>query len=121
MRPGTSSRGVRSGSADRDYVTDAMVVAAVLVSVGLIAVSVTLNARMAYRSADTVFDAWVYALAAGFADALKAYAPFAVHAGWRNRDVVAVIAALTVFVTVTAYAFSEVGFALLHRASSAAS
>lgn len=71
---------------------------------------------MAYRSADTVFDAWIYAIAAGLGDALKAYAPFAVYAGYRNKDWVAVVAAGLVFVVISAFTFTaEFGFALLHR------
>lgn len=103
MPVGRSSRAARTANADNSRATDLLVVAAIAVSVGLIAVSVTLNARMAYRGAGTLIDAWIYALAAGLADVLNAYAPFAAHAGWRSRDPVAVVAAVTVFATVSAY------------------
>lgn len=116
FRSSTTRRAGRSLNAARNETPRILPWLAVLVSVGLIFVSITLNGRMAYRSADTVLDAWIYAVAAGLGDALKAYAPFAAFAGYRNRDWVAVVAAGLVFVVISAFTFSaEFGFALLHR------
>jgi hypothetical protein len=90
----------------------------VLVSLGLIGVSALLNFRMGFRSADTVFDGWIYGSGAAFADGLKVLAPFVLLWGWRERDVLAVLAAGVLFVVCTAYSLTAgLGFAAQHRAA----
>jgi len=102
----------------RGWTTNCLVVFGVLVSLGLIGVSALLNFRMGFRSADTVFDGWVYGLGAAFADGLKAVAPFVLLWGWRERDVLAVLGAGVLFLVCTAYSLTAgLGFAAQHRAA----
>jgi hypothetical protein len=75
---------------------------------------------MGCRSADTAFDGWVYGLAVGMGDGLKALSPFVGAWGFRHRDYLASGAAVLVFVVFTAYSFTAaLGFAAEHRASKA--
>jgi hypothetical protein len=117
MRPaGRSSRSARNGAVDIGWVTHGLVVVGIVLSLGLIIVSVILNFRVGYRAADTELDGWIYGCGAGMADGLKALAPFAIHAGWKNRDWLAVVTASCLFVAISAYTFSaELGFATQHR------
>jgi hypothetical protein len=98
------------------WLTEAMVLIGIVVSLVLIVGSVILNFRVGYRSADTELDAWLYGCCAGAADGLKAVAPFAAYWGWKNKDWLAVVTAVCVFVAVSSYTFSaEFGFAAQHR------
>ena len=95
---------------------DALVIIGIVASLALIVGSVLLNFRMAYRSADTEFDAWLYGIVAGAADCIKAMMPFAIAWGLRKRDRIAVVAGAAVFGIFTLYSFSSaVGFAAQHR------
>ncbi|HEX2842058.1 hypothetical protein [Hyphomicrobium sp.] len=94
----------------------------ILVSLGLIAVSVALNFRMGFRSADTELDGKLYGAGAAFGDSLKAIAPFMMSWGFRNGDVLAAISAVMLFSICTVYSFvSALGFAAEHRANKAGS
>jgi hypothetical protein len=106
---------------DSNYFIDALVILGILASVVLIVGSILLNFRMAYRSADTEFDAWLYGIVAGAADCIKAMMPFAIAWGIRKRDRLAVVAGAAVFGIFTLYSFSSaVGFAAQHRIAKAA-
>lgn len=118
-RRGKRLRGARRRPAG-SLAVDAVVLAGVVVSVGLIAVSALLNFRMGYRSADTEFDGLVYGAGAGLGDALKAISPFMLHIGLRNRDWLAAGAAALIFSVFSVYSFTAaLGFAADHRASKA--
>ncbi|MBT3071443.1 hypothetical protein KKP04_11265 [Rhodomicrobium sp. Az07] len=106
---------------DSDHFVDVLVILGIAASLVLIVGSVLLNFRMAYRSADTEFDAWLYGVVAGAADCIKAMMPFAIAWGIRKRDRLAVIGAAAVFGIFTLYSFSSaVGFAAQHRIAKAA-
>lgn len=95
---------------------DTVVVFGVLVSLGLIAVSVALNYRMGYRSADNAFDGTLYGTGAACGDCLKAIAPFMASWGLRHGDMLAASSAAIVFLVCTTFSFvSAVGFAAEHR------
>lgn len=88
----------------------------VCTSLGLIAVSVLLNFRMGYRSADTELDGWIYGLGAGLGDALKAISPFMAAYGLKHRDWLVGGAAILLFAVFTSYSFiAALGFAAEHR------
>lgn len=115
-KPSSSARGRRGG----DGVVHAVATLGTALSFGLIVASAILNFRMGYRSADTEFDGWVYGLAVGMGDGLKALSPFVGAWGFRHRDYLATCAAVLVFVVFTAYSFTAaLGFAAEHRASKA--
>lgn len=117
-RLGKPSFAARKRVSGRGWTTNCLVVFGVLVSLGLIGVSALLNFRMGFRSADTVFDGWIYGSGAAFADGLKALAPFVLLWGWRERDVLAVVGAGVLFVVCTAYSLTAgLGFAAQHRAA----
>ena len=97
-----------------------MVVFGILVSLGLIAVSVALNFRMGFRSAETELDGKLYGAGAAFGDCLKAIAPFMMSWGVRNGDVLAAASSVVLFGICTSYSFvSSLGFAAEHRAGKA--
>ncbi|CEJ87874.1 conserved membrane hypothetical protein [Hyphomicrobium sp. GJ21] len=97
---------------------DALVTIGIALSVGLIAVSATLNYRMGYRSADTEIDGIIYGSGAGLADGIKAISPFMGAWGWRNGDYLAVACAAVLFTVLTSYSFTAaLGFAAQHRAN----
>lgn len=117
-RLGKPSFAARKQAGGRGWVINCLVVFGVMVSLGLIGVSAALNFRMGMRSADTLIDGWVYGLGAGFSDGLKALAPFVLLWGWRQRDVLAGLAAVLVFGVCTAYSLTaSLGFAAQHRAA----
>lgn len=92
--------------------TNAVVVGAVLLSVGLIAVSATLNFRMAYRMGDSTLDGWVYGGGAATADILKALLPLCIWWAWRRRQLVAALAGAVLLLVFAAYSFTaSVGYA----------
>jgi hypothetical protein len=71
---------------------------------------------MAYRSADTEIDAWIYGLSIGLGDALKALMPFVVARALAQRNWLAVAAGAAFFAIMSLYSFSAaVGFAAQHR------
>lgn len=87
-------------------------------SLGLIAVSVSLNFRMGFRSADSELDGKLYGAGAAFGDCLKAIAPFMMSWGLRHGDVLSAASAVVLFGICTTYSFvSSLGFAAEHRAS----
>jgi hypothetical protein len=87
-----------------------------LLSLGLICGSIALNFRMAYRSADTVIDAWIYGISIGLGDALKALMPFVVARALAQRNWLAVGAGAAFFAIMSVYSFTAaVGFAAQHR------
>lgn len=97
-----------------------MVVFGILVSIGLIAVSVALNVRMGYRSAGSDIDGKLYGLGAGLGDCLKAISPFMASWGIRQGDVLAVASAMVLFIICTGYSFmASLGFAAEQRAGRA--
>lgn len=115
-KPSSGARGRPGG----DIVVHAVATLGTALSLGLILASAILNFRMGYRSADTEFDGWVYGLAVGMGDGLKALSPFVGAWGFRHRDYLATGAAVLVFVVFTAYSFTAaLGFAAEHRASKA--
>lgn len=92
----------------------------ILVSVCLIAVSVALNVRMGFRSAETELDGKLYGAGAGLGDCLKAVAPFMLSWGIRHGDVLAVLSAGALFAVCTGYSFvAALGFAAEQRAGKA--
>lgn len=92
----------------------------VLVSLALVAVSVALNARMGYRSAESDIDGKLYGLGAGLGDCLKAIAPFMASWGVRHGDVLAAMSAVVLFGICTGYSFiASLGFAAEQRAGKA--
>lgn len=110
--PGEGSR--------RNLTVDAVVVFGILVSIGLIAVSVALNVRMGYRSADSDVDGKLYGLGAGLGDCLKAISPFMASWGIRQGDLLAVASATVLFIICTGYSFmASLGFAAEQRAGRA--
>lgn len=99
---------------------DAVVVIGIVASVGMIGVSVALNARMGYGSADTDVDGKLYGAGAGLGDCLKAMAPFMLGWAVKNRDPLAAASAALLFGICTAYSFTAaLGFAAQHRAEKA--
>jgi hypothetical protein len=89
-----------------------------LLSLGVICGSVLLNFRMAYRSADTEFDAWIYGLSIGLGDGLKALMPFVVVRAFARQNWLAVAAGAIFFTIMSAYSFTAaIGFAAQHRMS----
>lgn len=114
------SRNARKQENPRSLIVDAVVVFGIVVSLGLIAVSVALNFRMGFRSADTELDGKLYGAGAAFGDCLKAIAPFMISWGIRHGDVLAAASAVVLFGICTTYSFvSSLGFAAEHRASKA--
>lgn len=102
----------------RNLLVDAVVVFGIVVSLGLIAVSVLLNFRMGLRSADTELDGKLYGAGAAFGDCLKSIAPFMMSWGLRNGDWLAAVSAVALFIVCTTYSFvSALGFAAEHRAN----
>lgn len=117
-RRGPRSRVARKQEIPRNLLVDAVVIFGILVSLGLIAVSVALNFRMGFRSADTELDGKLYGAGAAFGDCLKAIAPFMVSWSLRYGDVLAAASAVVLFGICTTYSFvSSLGFAAEHRAS----
>lgn len=117
---GTRSKRAQGAAGARNLTADAVVVFGILVSVGLIAVSVALNVRMGYRSGDSDFDGKLYGLGAGLGDCLKAIAPFMMSWGIRHGDALAAISAVLLFGICTGYSFvSSLGFAAEQRANKA--
>jgi hypothetical protein len=111
---------VRKQQNPRNPLVDAVVLFGILMSLGLIAVSVALNFRMGFRSADTELDGKLYGAGAAFGDCLKAIAPFMMSWGLRNRDWLATASAIVLFGVCTTYSFvSALGFAAEHRANKA--
>lgn len=101
----------------RSLTADTLVAIGILISLGLIAISATLNFRMAYRTADTELDGWIYGMGAGLADGLKALLPFMMWWAWRHRHFLAVGIAIVLFTVLTAYSLTaSLGFAAQHRA-----
>lgn len=120
MKRGKLSKSSRSARDGRNGLVDALVVAGIGVSLGLVAVSISLNVRMGMRSADNPLDGYLYGAGAGFGDALKAVAPFMLAWAIRHRDTVAAMAAILLFCLSTAFSFTATfGFAAEHRASRA--
>lgn len=116
------SKRVRKQENPRSLVVDAVVLFGIVVSLGLIAVSVALNFRMGLRSADTELDGKLYGAGAAFGDCLKAIAPFMMSWGMRNGDWLAAVSAVVLFAVCTTYSFvSALGFAAEHRAGKAGS
>ncbi len=116
---GLRSRNVPKGGSP-SLLVDGVVVFGILVSLGLIAVSVALNFRMGYRSADSELDGKLYGAGAAFGDCLKALAPFMMSWGLRKGDPLAVASAVILFGVCSGYSFvSALGFAAEHRASKA--
>lgn len=102
----------------KSVMVNLIVVAGIAGSLVLIGVSAVLNFRMGYRMADTDLDGWVYGTGAGAGDILKALAPFMMAWGYRQRDALAVAAAMVIFSVMTCYSFTAaLGFAAQHRAN----
>lgn len=98
-----------------------VVVFGVLVSVCLICVSAVLNYRMGFHGGAGGLDGVVYGVGAASGDLLKAMSPFMGYWGRKNRDWLAVAAAVTMFVALTAYSFTAAyGFSAIHRSEMSA-
>ncbi|MFD0986107.1 hypothetical protein [Methyloligella solikamskensis] len=101
--------------------THLVVLGGILVSLGLIAVSATLNFRMAYRMGDSELDGLIFGSGAALADCLKAMLVFFIFWGWRQREWLAVSAGSLVFVVCSAYSLTAgIGYAAQLRAHSEA-
>jgi hypothetical protein len=112
-----SSADTRLRRRHSNWLADAAAVTGIVASVGLIGISVVLNFRIGYRSADPEFDRLLYGTAAAMADGLKAVAPFAGVAALRKRDWLGAATAATLYLVFTCYSFSAaMGFAAAHRA-----
>lgn len=119
-RRGLRSKRARELQNQRSLLVDAVVVFGIVVSLGLIAVSVALNFRMGLRSADTELDGKLYGAGAACGDCLKAIAPFMMSWGLRHGDVLSAAAAVALFGICTSFSFvSSLGFAAEHRSSKA--
>ena len=115
---GARSKPLRRPDGGKNLLVDALVVGGVIASIGLIVVSVALNYRMGFRSADNAFDATLYGAGSALGDCLKAIAPFMVAWGLKHRDRVSVLCACLLFVVCTAFSFTaSFGFAAEHRAA----
>lgn len=89
-----------------------MVGLGIAMSLGLIAVSAALNFRIGYRAADQHWDGLIYGGGAAMSDVIKAILPFAIAAGIRNRDLLAVVCGTVAFILMSAYSLTAgIGFA----------
>jgi len=101
--------------------THLVVLSGILVSLGLIAVSATLNFRMAYRMSDSELDGLIFGSGAALADGLKAMLAFFIFWAWRQREWLAVTAGSLLFVVCTGYSLTAgIGYAAQLRAHSEA-
>ncbi|ODA66143.1 hypothetical protein A7A08_02996 [Methyloligella halotolerans] len=101
--------------------THLMVVGGILMSLGLIAVSATLNFRMAYRMADSELDGLIFGSGAALADGLKAMLAFFAWSAWRKGEWLAVTAGAVLFVVCSSYSLTAgIGYAAQLRAHSEA-
>lgn len=107
----------QTNSAADSVLVKGLVVIGLVVSIGLIAVSATLNYRMGLRSGEGGFDGMVYGVGAACGDLLKSMSPFMGNWGLRTKDRLAVGVAAVLYVTLTAYSFTAAyGFSTIHRA-----
>lgn len=115
-KPGNSSS-LAPKRASADVATNALVVLGIVASLVFVSGSALLNYRMGYTSADNPTDGIVYGSLAAAGDGLKALSPFIAAYAWRNRDWLAVTAAVVIFIVCTGYSFtSSLGFSSYHRA-----
>ncbi len=92
----------------------------VLVTLGLIAVSVMMNFRFGQSLGRTEWDGLVYGLASACADGFKVILPFAIMAAWTGRRRFAASAGAALWLVFTAYSMtSSLGHSAVNRAESA--
>ena len=92
----------------------------VLVTLGLIAVSVMMNFRFGQSLGRTAWDGLVYGLASACADGFKVILPFAIMAAWTGRRRLAAGAGAALWLVFTAYSMtSSLGHSAVNRAESA--
>lgn len=92
----------------------------VLVTLGLIAVSVMMNFRFGQSLGRTEWDGLVYGLASGCADGFKVILPFAIVSAWRANRRVAAGAGSALWLVFTAYSMtSSLGHSAVNRAETA--
>lgn len=83
----------------------------------LMLVSVAMNWRFGLTLGRTELDSQIYGLASIGADCLKAFSPFLIAWGWRNKHYIgSFFATIILFVTMSYSITSSVGFASLNRA-----
>lgn len=89
----------------------------VVVSLGLLAVSMAMNFQFGLTLGRDPLNSMIYGVASVCGDGLKALAPFALAWGWRERRFAVAGAALALFMVSTAYSLtSALGFAAWTRA-----
>lgn len=89
----------------------------VVVSVGLISVSIMMNFRFGQMLGKTELDGVIYGIASGCADGFKVILPFTAAWAWRNNRYLAALASVTLFIIFSAYSItSSLGFSATNRA-----
>lgn len=92
----------------------------VLVTLGLIAVSVMMNFRFGQSLGRTEWDGLVYGLASACADGFKVILPFAIMSAWTARRRFAASAGAALWLVFTAYSMaSSLGHSAVNRAETA--
>lgn len=92
----------------------------VLVTLGLIAVSVMMNFRFGQSLGRTEWDGLVYGLASACADGFKVILPFAIMSAWTARRRFAATAGAALWLVFTAYSMtSSLGHSAVNRAETA--
>jgi hypothetical protein len=95
----------------------AIVIICLIASSLLMLVSVAMNWRFGLTLGRTELDSHIYGLASIGADCLKAFSPFLIAWGWRNKHYIGSgFASVILLVTVCYSITSSVGFASLNRA-----
>lgn len=95
----------------------AIVLMCLIASSLLMFVSVAMNWRFGLTLGRTELDSQIYGLASIGADCLKAFSPFLIAWGWRNKHYIgSFFATIILFVTMSYSITSSVGFASLNRA-----
>ncbi len=88
-----------------------------MASLGLIAVSITMNFRFGQLLGRTEIDGIIYGLASGCADGLKVILPFSIAEAWRHNRLLAVSVSITLFLIFSIYSVtSSLGFSAINRA-----
>lgn len=89
----------------------------ILVSFGLIIVSMMMNVRFGQTLGTTELDKQIYGLASGCADGFKIILPFTAAWAWHHHRYLVTLASILLFVIFTAYSLSSsLGFSATNRA-----
>lgn len=87
-----------------------------LVTLGLIAVSVMMNFRFGQSLGRTEWDGLVYGMASGCADGFKVILPFAIAMAWRSSRILAATVGSALWLVFTAYSMtSSLGHSAANR------